>query len=347
MNIYTLDPLSDSRWSNLIDRHPYTSVFHTTGWLSALRRTYGYQPLVFTTSQPDAPLQNGIAFCAVRSWLTGRRLVSLPFADHCDPLVTDNETLDTIATHLDRIQSKGDWDYVELRPRAGTASRIGLAHASEQFWLHHLDLAKSENALFAGLHKDSVQRKILRASRERLEYHEGQNDTLLREFYRLLLLTRRRHQLPPQPIVWFRNLIEAFGSSMKIRVARHGKRAIAAIVTLRSGDVMVYKYGASDATQHHLGGMHLLFWKTIQEARSAGCTTLDLGRCDIDNTGLATFKERWGAIRSDLTYVRYAPESQSRTVLRRHAVASVKRLLDYAPDLCRIAAGRFLYKHAG
>ena len=37
-------------------------------------------------SPPDEPLENGFLFCRVESWLTGRRLVSLPFSDHCEPL---------------------------------------------------------------------------------------------------------------------------------------------------------------------------------------------------------------------------------------------------------------------
>jgi len=83
MTVYTLDPLQDSRWAELIARHPQASVFHTMAWLQTLRRTYGYQPTVFTTTGPESALDNGIVFCQVRSWLTGRRLVSLPFSDHC------------------------------------------------------------------------------------------------------------------------------------------------------------------------------------------------------------------------------------------------------------------------
>src|SRR6185295_20146121 len=84
---YTIDPLRDSRWPDLIVRYPNASVFHTRGWLEALRSTYGYVPVAFTTSAPNENLTNAVLFCAVRSWLTGSRLVSLPFSDHCEPLV--------------------------------------------------------------------------------------------------------------------------------------------------------------------------------------------------------------------------------------------------------------------
>src|SRR5688572_19937574 len=347
MTVYALDPLGDSRWTNLVRRHRDASVFHTSEWLGALQRTYGYQTVAFTTSAPDMALEDGVVFCQVRSWLTGRRLVSLPFSDHCEPLVASAERFAAISEHLDGIRRRDGWDYIEVRPLTTLMEGAAHATAADRYWFHRLDLRPSENALFAAFHKDSIQRKIQRADRERLAYEEASDEHALRTFYDLLQMTRRRHQLPPQPIEWFQSLANAFGTSMKIRFARHRNRAIAAILTLRHGDTMVYKYGASDDAFHPLGGMQLLFWKTIQEARAIGCTTLDLGRCDIDNHGLATFKERWGATRSELIYWQYAPRAAAGRPLRKFAIQGVKRALDHAPAVCRTAAGRFLYRHAG
>jgi hypothetical protein len=82
---YWIDPITDSRWPEFILRHPSSSVFHTPAWLTALQRTYGYTPLVLTTSPPGSKIENGIPFCRVNSILTGNRLVSLPFSDHWQP----------------------------------------------------------------------------------------------------------------------------------------------------------------------------------------------------------------------------------------------------------------------
>ena len=40
-----------------------------------------------------AELQSAIVFCRIRSGFTGARLVSLPFSDHCDPLVASPDDL--------------------------------------------------------------------------------------------------------------------------------------------------------------------------------------------------------------------------------------------------------------
>ncbi|MCA1563304.1 MAG: GNAT family N-acetyltransferase [Acidobacteria bacterium] len=346
MTVYQLNPLQDPRWAELVQRHPRASVFHSSGWLDALQRTYGYTPVVFTTSAPGAELSNGVVFCEVRSWLTGRRLVSLPFSDHCDPLVEDTDQLATLCRYLEGEREKHGWRYIELRPRLSTPPEYGFS-AGEQFCFHLLDIRPDGNMLFRSFHQDSIQRKIRRAERESVAYEAGRSQELLRTFYRLLLLTRRRHQLPPQPLEWFCNLAACLGPAMTIRIASRSGQPIAGIVTLSHRDTMVYKYGASDAAFHRLGGMHLLFWKAIQEARARGCVALDLGRSDLDNEGLLTFKDRWGAARSAVTYWRNPAPDPASSPWRGYVTDRAKRVLRRAPDGFRVAAGRLLYKHVG
>src|SRR5215469_3393094 len=98
--MYWNDPLRDDAWSSLVARHPHGSVFHTVSWLEALRRTYGYRPVVLTSHSPGAELVDGIPFCEVKSWISGSRLVSLPFSDHCEPLLEQAEDLGTFTDFL-------------------------------------------------------------------------------------------------------------------------------------------------------------------------------------------------------------------------------------------------------
>src|SRR5580704_12775701 len=89
--ISCIDPIQDRRWTNLVEMHPDGCLFHSAEWLKALSRTYGYKPLAFTTSAAEPTLTDGLVFCQVESWLTGKRLVSLPFSDHCAPLVENDD----------------------------------------------------------------------------------------------------------------------------------------------------------------------------------------------------------------------------------------------------------------
>ena len=345
VKVYEIDPLQDSRWAALVKSHPISSVFHCPKWLRALRAVYGYEPFVVTTCPPGVCLTNALVLCRIKSWLTGRRLVSLPFSDHCEPLVNDLDELDKLLLHLKQTVDQGAWRYVEIRPisfEPGCGTGLGRVM---KYKFHRLDLSPSTEQLFRNFHKDCVQRKIRRAEREKLLYEEGTSEELLQKFYRLFVITRRRQYLPPQPLSWFRGLIAAFGEDIKIRVASKEGVAIAGILTLAHKKSVVYKYGCSDAAFNKLGGTALLFWKTIQEAKDAGFDELDLGRSDTDNPGLIAFKEHWGAIGKYIDYWSSPPRKAASLSKWKRSV--VRRIVSVMPDLALKAAGTLLYRHMG
>lgn len=343
--VYELDPLADSRWASLVAAHPLASVFHTTAWLSALKQTYGYRPVAFTTCPPNARLTEGIVFCEVRSWLTGRRLISLPFSDHCEPLFESADAFDAVLTHARRAVEHKPYRRMEIRPHSAPEYNVGSFQPKGGAVLHRLDLTASSDALFRSFHKDCIQRKIRRAEREDLVYEEGTSEEQLNDFYRLMVMTRRRHGLPPQPLQWFRTLILACGPILKIRIARKDGVAIASILTLSYRKTMVYKYGCSDASASKFGGTPMLFWKAIQEAKDNGQTLLDMGRSDLVDPGLSVFKEHWGSVPTPLTYWRY-PVEQSRT-RPDWQKDWMHRLISASPDRVLQLAGDVLYRHMG
>ena len=342
-SVHELDPLCDMRWGAFIKDHPRASVFHSTNWLRALQRTYGYDPLVITTCPPQAALTNGIVFCRIKSWLTGRRLVSLPFSDHCEPLVSNSRELDDLLLHMTQTVDSDKCKYVEIRPISREPGSQTRLDRSVTYSFHCLDLRKSTQELFHHFHKDCVQRKIRRAEREKLHYEEGTSEALLHKFYKLVIMTRRRQYLPPQPLRWFQELIAAFGEDVKIRVATKNDLPVASILTLTHKKSMVYKYGCSDERFHKFGGMALLFWNAIQEAKDKGFEEFEMGRSDSDNLGLISFKEHWGAVGTQLNYWKYPswPATNSSTWQK----VILRRLVPLLPDFAMKTAGKLLYRH--
>ena len=119
---------------------------------------------------------------------------------------------------------------------------------------------------------------------------------------------------------------------------------MAGIFTVSYKTTMTYKYGCSDEEFHKMGPMQLLMWKAIQEAKENGLSEFDLGRTEWDNEGLLAFKDRWGAARSTILYLRHpAPKPQRRTQsgLRRFG----DQVFALAPDCFLTTAGNILYRH--
>ncbi len=342
---FEVDPLRDRRWNNFVERHPRSSVFHRAEWLRALKWAYDYEPTTISSCSPDSLLTNAIVFCRVRSPWTGNRLVSLPFSDHCEVLANSGGEAGFLLSHLQSLVDGRNWRYAEVRPLSSTPWAEKWLAADSSYFLHKVDLRPDEKELFAGLHNSCVRRKIRRAQHEALRVDQGTSGKLLPQLYRLLQMTRRRHGLPPQPLKWFRSLADSFGDRLKIRIASKGNIPIAGILTLSHRKTITYKYACSDARFQSLGGNALLLWNTICEAKAEGFEELDLGRSSISDAGLVAFKERWGAEKLVLTYLRYpaAPHKPAAAWTAR----AMMRMASMAPNVALTLAGNLLYRHMG
>jgi Acetyltransferase (GNAT) domain len=350
MRFYQVDPTQDARWAELAERHPGASVFHSVAWLKALRRTYGYEPVAFTTSSPTGELKNGLVFCHVNSWLTGHRLVSLPFSDHCEPLFDSAEEVNFLILYLQATLERKEWEYLEVRPInvnfGQTDNGVGFVPAATYF-LHTLDLRPDLDNVFRNLDRDSVQRRVQRAQQAGLVEKRGTSDNLLKEFYRLLVITRRRHHVPPPPYAWFRNLIHCQGEALEIRLAYQSETPVAAILTLRFRDIVYYKYGCSDAWFNKFGAIPWLLWNAIAAAKSEGAIEFDMGRTEENNAGLLAFKNHWVHYPKQLVYWRFPESSHSFDSADGWKLKMAKRAFSHMPSGLLTIAGKLLYRHIG
>ncbi len=121
---------------------------------------------------------------------------------------------------------------------------------------------------------------------------------------------------------------------------------IAALLTLRHGANIIYKYGCSDGAFHQLGGMPFLFWKLIEEGKATGAECLDFGRSEIENEGLVAFKDKFGTTKRTLTYYRY-PKTTKQASRAWGDSGLARRMFAILPDGVLSAAGKILYRHIG
>jgi len=239
----------------------------------------------------------------VDSWLTGRRGVSLPFTDWCDPLAGDLPGFHDLLNEAIGYGRDRGWKYLELR---GGRHYLANALPSQRFHGHEISLAGDVRQLFAAL-ASPVRRAIRKAEKQGVELEILQDAGGIRRFYALQCLTRRKHGLPPQPFKFFQNLqqlILAEGRGIII-LARLGAKTIAGSVFLHSGQEAVYKFGASDEAALSLRGNDLVMWEGIKYYASRGFRTLHLGRTSVGQDGLRRFKLGWGARGHSIDYFKY------------------------------------------
>lgn len=290
-----------------------------------------------------------MVFCHVNSWLTGRRLVSLPFSDYCEPLCDSDEDANFLIICLRTALKHQRWKYLEIRAISRsfseTCANIDFVPAAT-YYLHTLDLRPDLNKVFSSLHKNCVQRRIQRAQRADLVERCGQSGELLKEFYALFAATRRRHCLPPVPFAWFQNLIRCYDKALEIRLAYREKTPIAAILTLRFREIVYYKYGGLDMRFKNLGAMPWLLWNAVTSAQSNGATEFDLGRTQADDAGLLVFKNHWVRQPKPFVYQRF-PCIPTLDSAGSWKFGMAKQVFSWMPDRLLAMTGRLLYRHIG
>jgi hypothetical protein len=146
--------------------------------------------VAFTTSPSTGELKNGLVFCRIKSWLTGHRVVSLPFSDHCEPLCDSSEDLNFLIHYLQGALEHQNWRYFEVRPINQDFERAndkGGFSVASKYILHTFSLLPQLDELFQDLDKDCVQRRIHRAERAGLVEKCGRSEELLKAFYALFI----------------------------------------------------------------------------------------------------------------------------------------------------------------
>lgn len=339
---YRVEGIQENHWDGPVKDHPACSFFHSTAWAKVLSETYGYSPLCFGLRH-HGQVSAFLPMMEVNSHLTGRRGISLPFTDYCEPLVRDPSSLPSILhTVIQHGKSRG-WRYVELR---GGRNLLRGVSSSASFYSHRLRLSAKLEDLFECF--DSAVRRAIRKA-ERVGLQVGIHNTLsdVKDFFALHCGTRRRHGLPPQPFSFFQSIykhILCAGLGF-IVLAKYKNAPVAAAMFFHSGEGAVYKFGASSQEFNHLRANNLTIWEAIKWYASHNYTTLHFGRTSIENTGLRRFKQGWGTEESQLHYFKYDLQRNYFLRERGELLGWHHRIVQTVPIFISRLLGRLIYRH--
>jgi lipid II:glycine glycyltransferase (peptidoglycan interpeptide bridge formation enzyme) len=276
-------------------------------------------------------------------------MVSLPFSDHCEPLMERPEELEFFVDCLQAEIEHQKWKYLEVRPVNGifdSGGKQGSFRATEKCYLHRLNLRTEMGDIFRSFHRDSVQHEIRRAERAGLVCERGRSDRLLQDFYSLCVLARNHRDPPPQPYAWFRNLLDSLDNSLEIRVAYKDQMPIAAILILRFRDTIYCKYGCSNLQFKDLGAISLLLWEAIRDSKTAGAEYFDLGRSAVDDQGLIECKNHWAGGHTPMVCWRCSGQDPL-AMKDGWKMKAVKYISARMPSKFLALTGKFVYRHIG
>lgn len=339
-----VNPIDFPNWDSMLLACGDQSFFHSSAWAKTLADSYGFRPRYFADYSGDG-LSFLMPFMEVNSFITGRRGVSLPFSDQCQPFALNCEFIPQAIERVLEFARRAGWEYAEWRDAPFSAEE---AAAYERFYVHEIDLCRDEALIYSSF-RDSNRRSIRKALKAGVSVKPCDSLEAVRLFYGLNCITRKRHGLPPQPYAFFKNLYQnviqkGLGS---VFIASHGGRALAAAIFVFFGSHGIYKYGASDMRYQNLRPNNLLFWEAIRWLKERGITILNLGRTELENQGLLQYKRLWGGTEQLVDYKRYhlrkgkfVQRRQTKTHFQNHISACLPI------GVLRII-GAISYKHVG
>ncbi len=337
-----VNPLEDSGWDDGLLGGPHPSFFHSSAWARVLHDVYGYTPVYFV-ARDAGRLQCLLPMMEVDSWLTGRRGVSLPFTDDCDPVCTDPAAFHSLVEEAMRHAEARDWKYMECH---GGRTLWPGATASTCYYGHRLGLVDNEDLLFANV-DGAVRRAIRKAGKSGVTVEIGQDLAAIRTFYGLHCTTRRKHGLPPQPFRFFQSIHQHILSRDRgfVVLARNERTAVAGAVFFHIGKKAIFKYGASDDRVQHLRANNLVMWEAIRWCATHGFDELDFGRTSLDNEGLRSFKLGWGTQERRIEYARYDRRRGGFVTIPDEAFGWHNRVFRMLPGPISRCIGAGLYRH--
>jgi lipid II:glycine glycyltransferase (peptidoglycan interpeptide bridge formation enzyme) len=339
-----INPLDLQNWDELILQHPDYSFFHSSYWSKVLQDTYNYKPYYFVIEKENK-LKAAIPVMFVESFITGKRAVSLPFSDYCQPLISKGINFIELFNEVLKLGKSKGLKYLELR---GGNKYFPNVDGSTFDYNHNLDITLDEERLFENLNSNT-KRNIKKAIREEVSVEISSSNSALEDFYLMNCITRKKHGLPPQPKKFFDNLFKHVLSQDNgfIATGKHNNVSIAGAVYLHIGNKVLYKFGASFMEYQNLRANNLVMWEAIKYYSAKGFKSFSFGRTEPDNEGLRKFKLGWGTTEEVLNTYRYNFTTNNFVSLKTKTSGLHNKFFNKAPLSALKIFGSIFYKHFG
>lgn len=335
-------PIDDRGWFDFVSSRDDATIFHHPAWANLIAECYGYRPFVLAHLDDGGRINGGIPLIDVRSWLTGRRWISLPFSDVCAPLCSTPAILESLTGHLQTLHAEGSIPRVEIR--ASIPNHPGV-YPTGDYTLHTLTLQNDPDAVWKTFSRTRVKQPLKQVSKRGVTIRRAQEKRDIFTFYSMFVETRRRHGAPVQPrrffdLFWDRIIEKELGFLL---LAYKGDTPVGGTVFGHFQGTLTAKYNASAPQYWHLRTNNSLTWTAIKWGCEQGLSWFDFGRSDSGNRGLRKYKGGWGSVEEPLVYSVIAEREPKPSSGRLENL--VKTVVQKSPTfVCRLL-GEALYKH--
>ena len=351
--VILIDPVEDPRWDRFVMDHPFGWICHLSGWKQVLEKSFKHMKGYYLALVDENDhIKAGLPIFEVKSWLTGKRLVNIPFATLCDPLISSSSDMKELLEFSLKLQNKLKSSFIEIR----TSQSAPMLHDDrleqhKHYKSHYLSLNCEIEQIKKRFDRKTVRPSVNRAMKSNLKLIVADEETDLVSFYKLYISTRKNIGLPPQPYIFFKMLWDTFlpDDRLALLLAEKDKKIVAGVIIFKFKNRISAEYSAWNRQYSKICPNHFLYWNAIKMAQREGYEMFDLGRTSPSNVNLMKFKGRWGTSIVELPYFYYPEAAVSN--MSQHEMSIyyriMKRIFSSVPQASLPAIGKMCYRHLG
>lgn len=342
--IKIINPVNFAGWNDLILQMNGYSIFHSSQWAELLSGSYGYNPCYFVVEK-EGVITAVFPMMIINSFITGRRIVSLPYTDFCKPLFTEKISFNFLFDEIINFGKKENLNFIEFKD---DNPQNGSDVSSTFQYRHKLSLCKSEDEIFSDFRK-GTKSSIKKAIKQGVTVKIDNSPDSIEKFCRMNHVTRKRHGLPPQPTSFFTKLYKYIigkGSGFVV-LAQKNNQEVAGAVYLTFGKKVLYKYSASYPQYQNLMANNLVMWEAIKFSINNNYDEIDFGITESENEGLRIYKNGWGVEEAKVFLYKYDLRKDKYVEINTRVSGVHNKIFNKTPiPLLKLFSSVF-YKHFG
>jgi serine/alanine adding enzyme len=346
--VRVLDGADDDAIEDFLAANPEAGVYHTPAWRDALVATYGYEP-VYLGLFEGGKMACFLPLMEVSSRLTGRRLVSLPFANACGPIGPRPAAALLIEEVIEICKARG-LRAVEIRTQADVNPVADARLSPVSYFITSIvDLDPDPEVVWKRFKDRNVRTEVRQGLKKGIGVRPGADEADLEIFYDLYAPARQKHGVPPQPYSFFRSLWHHLRPRyLDLLLAEYQGRPVGGLITLGAGRTLCAAYIGADEAYRSYRVHQVLFWKAMETGCVGGFERFDFLRTPKKSESLRYFKERWNAYEVDLSYLYYPEVRGTASTVEETAMYKVMAaVLRKSPPFVGKMLGRVMYRHLG
>jgi CelD/BcsL family acetyltransferase involved in cellulose biosynthesis len=346
-----------TEWDSFVSQHSGALVYHLSAWRKVLEEAFSHirGDVLVVRDLKSGQITAGLPVYSIKSWLLGKRIVSIPYASICDPLISCQEDLAKLMPQIRDLQKRTNAGYIEIRSmnNAGLVSSANLI-SNTGYKHNYIQLNGSIDDVFFRCSRN-VRRLVKGAQKSLMAVETDESESALELFYEMLTATRRRLAIPPLPYCFFtaiwRHLFPQFGT---LFLGSQNDRILGGLLVLHFKRFWVAEYICDLGSYESKDIKHLLYWEAIKMAHAQGAEVFSFGRTSTESGTLLAYKRKWGTVEEELADFRFSLATNEVENIGIEQNRESRKTYRLIRSLCRVAPlplynviGRFCYRHMG